>query len=669
MNFSKESDILNLSILACINTRVLQVFPAERMSMLEKNTKQVNCMMTRLFAAGSGAVLVLVLLSHLGIFEFGRRYTEVIFIAGLITAISPRILIHFVSDNVMRYLMMISVSLFIGVLGTSNHIGVYITYALVPIFSCLYFDPGFTVKMSIVSYLIMVVSVYINSAGKFEVVYLGRPRLQMAIAYILGFTIEFVVVCGILYFLVKRARQMMEERYSAEEQNRMKSEFLSSVSHEIRTPMNAIIGMAEVALRKDMDEDLRHYLTIIKSSSTGLLEIVNDILDLSKVEAGKFAIMETVYSTKMLADDIKVIVDARNIDKKIPISYHVQEDMPPYLCGDVVRIRQVVLNFASNAIKYTDSGCIDITIGCTYSSTLPTLPTNGKNDGKDERKNKEKNAVLTCSVADTGQGIREEDIGQLFTMYNQLDKRKNYGKEGTGIGLALCKHFIEQMGGRIRVESQYGKGSVFSFELPQKVVTDEEEIAKLESSNKTEQSRFQQNGASDEIRSFTATDAKILLVDDNDINREVVKAMLEPLLLSIDEAEDGKEAVEMAKQTRYDLILMDSHMPVMNGEEATREIRKLNEYGSEYGSEYEAKSGSELKDVQVESGLQNVQVLSSKKRHRVPIIALTADAIAGVRERLLSCGMDDYIVKPVDESVLFQTLRRYLPEEKIQQIK
>ena len=623
-------------------------FPAERMSMLEKNTKQVNCMMTRLFMAGAGAVLVLVLLSHLGVFEFGRRYTEVIFVAGLITAISPHILIHFVSDNVMRYLMMISVSLFIGVLGTSNHIGVYITYALVPIFSCLYFDPGFTVKMSILSYLIMVVSVYINSAGKFEVVYLGRPRLQMAIAYILGFTIEFVVVCGILYFLVKRARQMMEERYSAEAQNRMKSEFLSSVSHEIRTPMNAIIGMADVALRKDMDEELRHYLTIIKSSSTGLLEIVNDILDLSKVEAGKFAILETVYSTETLADDIKVIVDARNIDKKIPIRYHVQENMPPYLCGDAVRIRQVVLNFASNAIKYTDSGSIDITIGCTSPS-----------DNKEKNSwEKDKSVMLTCSVADTGQGIREEDIGQLFTMYGQLDRRKNYGKEGTGIGLALCKHFIEQMGGRIRVESQYGKGSVFSFELPQKLVTDEETIAKMESQNKSGQ--FGQNGVAD-LRSFTITDGKILLVDDNDINREVVKAMLEPLSLEIDEAGDGGQAVELAKKTKYDLILMDSHMPVMSGEEATREIRKLSGYGYESGSQGISNGGIQ------EQSSKNQGLENQSRMKRVPIIALTADAIAGVRERLLSCGMDDYIVKPVDEDVLFQMLREYLPKEKIQQ--
>ena len=600
--------------------------------------------MTRLFAAGSGAVLILVLLSHLGIFEFGRRYTEVIFVAGLITAISPHILIHFVSDNVMRYLMMISVSLFIGVLGTSNHIGVYITYALVPIFSCLYFDPGFTVKMSIISYLVMVVSVYINSAGKFEVVYLGRSRLQMAIAYILGFTIEFVVVCGILYFLVKRARQMMEERYSAEAENRMKSEFLSSVSHEIRTPMNAIIGMAEVALRKDMDEDLRHYLTIIKSSSTGLLEIVNDILDLSKVEAGKFAIMETVYSTKTLADDIKVIVDARNIDKKIPIRYHMQENMPPYLCGDAVRIRQVVLNFASNAIKYTDSGSIDITIGCTSPSTSS-------------------NVVLTCSVADTGQGIREEDIGQLFTMYGQLDRRKNYGKEGTGIGLALCKYFVEQMGGSIHVESQYGKGSVFSFELPQKLVTDEEAIAKIENKNKAGQ--LGTNGVSD-LCSFTVTDARILLVDDNDINREVVKLMLEPLSLDIDEAADGREAVEMAKQTKYDLILMDSHMPVMSGEEATREIRKLSGYGDEPDLQ-----GIHNEGIQDQSlgnqGSENQKRMNQKHMNHIPIIALTADAIAGVKEHLLSCGMDDYIVKPVDEGVLFKTLWEYLPKEKIQQ--
>lgn len=193
--------------------------------MFEKNTKQVNQIMSQLFAVATLAILILVSFSYLGIFEFGKNYTLIILVAGLIIALSPSILIHYLSDNVMRYYMIILVTVFIGVLGTNNHIGVYITYALVPIYSCLYFEPAFTVKSSILAYITMVISVFINSASKYEVVYQGRSRIQIAIAYILGFTIEYVLVCVILYFVVKRAKKMMEERYSAEEENRMKRFF------------------------------------------------------------------------------------------------------------------------------------------------------------------------------------------------------------------------------------------------------------------------------------------------------------------------------------------------------------------------------------------------------------------------------------------------------------
>lgn len=575
--------------------------------MFEKNTKQVNQIMSRLFAVATLAILILVSFSYLGIFEFGKNYTLIILVAGLIIALSPSILIHYLSDNVMRYYMIILVTVFIGVLGTNNHIGVYITYALVPIYSCLYFEPAFTVKSSILAYISMVISVFINSASKYEVVYQGRSRIQIAIAYILGFTIEYVLVCVILYFVVKRAKKMMEERYSAEEENRMKSEFLSKMSHEIRTPMNAIIGMSDVALRKDMDEELRHYITIIKSSSTGLLEIINDILDLSKVEAGKLSIITDIYSTKTLTDDIMAIIDARNIDKKVPIYYHIQKDMPPYLEGDIVRIKQVMLNYASNAIKYTNSGQIDVTIRCGVYEDSPH---------KTNRL-----SLLTFTVKDTGQGIRKEDLSQIFKMYGQVDSKKNYGKEGTGIGLAISKYFIEEMGGTVRVESTYGKGSTFSFILPQKLISAPAPVEQSEYKGVSDTSLTQTYDFT-----FTAPDSRILLVDDNDINREVVKALLEPINLIIDEASDGQEAVNMSAKTAYNLILMDSHMPVMNGEEATALIRKR-----------ENTSG-----------------------HHTPIIALTADAISGVREHLLQCGMDDYIEKPIDSGVLFKTLRKYL---------
>ncbi len=567
--------------------------------MFEKNTKEVNHIIARMFAACTVAVLALVVCSYLGVFEFGEGYTLIVLIAGLVVTISPSILIRFCSDAFMKYYMLIILAIFIGVLGTNNRIGIYMTYALVPVFSCLYFDLKFTVQMGVFSYLVMAAALYVNSATKYEVVYEGRARMTIFIAYLLGFTVEFIIINVMLILIVKRARRMMEERNSAEAENRMKSKFLSSMSHEIRTPMNAIIGMADVALRDEMSDEVRKCVTIIKSSSTGLLEIINDILDLSKIEAGKLNIIVDNYTTKSLVDDMRSIIDARNIDGKVPIYYHIQEDMPPVLEGDVVRIRQVMLNFASNAIKYTDTGRIDVTVGC---ETL--------GDGRGN---------LTYAVQDTGQGIQQEDMDRLFEMYSQFNVEENHGKEGTGIGLAISKYFIDEMGGTVDAQSEWGSGSRFAFALPQKVVTDVGITDKL-TSGKTESCMFRTH------------DARILLVDDNELNREVVKAILEPMELVIDEAANGLEAVNMVKLTSYDMIFMDSHMPVMNGETATRSIR-------------------EMKDC---------------VNQNTPIIAITADAIAGVREHLMSVGMNDYIVKPIDVELMCGIIRKYLPEEKVE---
>lgn len=559
--------------------------------MFEKNTQQVNNIIARVFAFCSVIILIMVACSYFGVFEFGTAYTIIIFAAGMILTISPSLLIKVLPPDVMKYYMLVALSVFIGVLGTNIHIGVYITYALVPIFSCLYFDPKFTAKIGVFSYIVMAVSLYFNSASRYEVVYLGRSRIQIYIAYLLGFTIEFFVVNLILGFFVRRAKQMMEERYSAEEANRMKSQFLSQTSHEIRTPMNAIIGMTDVALRMDMDDELRRCLTVIRSSSTGLLEIVNDILDLSKLEAGKLNILNETYSVKCLADDMVSIIDARNILNKVPVYYHISDDIPPYLIGDAVRIKQVMLNFASNAIKYTDSGRIDVTLSCTQ----------GENGA----------CSLFFSVKDTGHGIKQENMDKLFTMYSQFDSEKNHGKEGTGIGLAISKYFINCMDGNITAESVYGEGSTFTFTVPQKIA--DAPLSEV---------------PNDDSFIFTTKGVHILIADDNELNREVLKALLEPLELEmIDEAENGAQAVEMAAHNSYDFIFMDSHMPVMSGSEAAKKIR----------------------------GTGNT----------VPIIAVTADAVSGVKEQLINCGMDDYVVKPIDLKTLCSVIRKYLPQNMI----
>ncbi len=567
--------------------------------MFEENTKQVNEIMARLLIRLFPALLVLTALSLLGVFEFGHTYCNIMLITGFLVAVTPSLLIRHLSPDGLKHYMLITLALFIAILATSSKIGVNITFLLAPAFSCLYFDPKLVLKNSIFSYLLMIGAVYINSADKLEVVLQGRPRFQMFVAFALGYSVEYIIMVALLYFLVSRARLMMEQRYSAEEANHMKSQFLSNMSHEIRTPMNAIIGMADVALRKEMAPDLRKCIEVIRSSSTGLLEIINDILDLSRVEAGKVNIIPSAYSTASLAEEMTTIVDARNTDQKIPICYHIQPDMPAWLYGDAVRLRQVMLNFASNAIKYTDFGRIDIDLHCE-----PV--------GSDS-------VNLIYSVKDTGQGIREEDQKKLFTLYSQFNTQKNHGKESAGIGLAISKAFIDQMGGTVSVTSRYGVGSTFTFSVPQK----------LTSAPKNAES----SASPAENTDFTAEGARVLLVDDNAINREVLKALLEPVKLTIEEAADGQQAVTRAASRPYDLILMDSHMPVMNGEEAVHIIRSMD-------------------------GVNQT----------TPIIAVTADAISGVRERLIAGGMNDCITKPIDPVQLNTVLRQYLPKEKLKSL-
>ena len=562
--------------------------------MFEENTKQVNEIMSRLFIRLSPALLVLAGLSMLGVFEFGSTYCIIMLVTGFAVAVTPSLFIRHLSPDVLKHYMLITLALFIAILATNNKIGVNITFLLAPAFSCLYFDPKLVLKNSIFSYLLMVWAVYINSAEKLEVVLQRRPRFQMFVAFALGYSVEFIVMVALLYFLVSRARLMMEQRYSAEEANRMKSQFLSNMSHEIRTPMNAIIGMADVALRRDMDDELRKEIGIIKSSSTGLLEIINDILDLSRVETGKVNIIPSTYSTASLAEEMTTIVDARNTPQKVPIHYHIQPDLPAWLYGDAVRLRQVMLNFASNAIKYTDFGSIEVNLGWE--------PVDADT------------VNLVYSVKDTGQGIREEDQKKLFTMYTQFDPQRNHGKESAGIGLAISKAFIDCMGGTITVTSRYGVGSTFAFSVPQKIAA----------------APAVQPAAAD-VSSFTAEGARVLLVDDNSINREVLKALLDPLKMDIEEAVNGQQAVFRAAAQPYDLIFMDSHMPVMNGEEAAHVIRSTD-------------------------GVNQA----------TPIIAVTADAISGVRERLIAGGMTDCITKPIDLKVLFTVVRQNLPAEKLQ---
>ena len=393
------------------------------------------------------------------------------------------------------------------------------------------------------------------------------------------------------------------DRLNAENANRAKSDFLSTMSHEIRTPMNAIVGMTEVALREELTPSMRKCLKTVQSSAFGLLTLINDILDYSKIEAGKLEIVSEKFYTLSLVNDMYEIIKARN-NGKLALHLHMPDHLPTALYGDIVRIKQVMINFCTNAVKYTDSGSVDI-----------FLETERIDDN---------HCKLIFSVKDTGIGIRKEDFSKLFKQYGQVDTTVNHHKEGTGLGLMISRQLIENMNGMVSVESEYGKGSTFGFTIPL-TVKDWSPAGTLENYH------YEEDDEEDENALFTAPEARILIVDDTPLNLMVAEALLSPIGMTIETAESGFETLDKLAETTYDLIFMDHFMPGMDGTETVQKIRALD----------------------------------GNPNQNIPIIALTADAMAGVKEAMLASGMNDFMSKPILIDVAYQVLQRWLPEDKI----
>lgn len=510
-----------------------------------------------------------------------------------------------------------------------------------------------------------------------------------AIAFSLTATVIILILQG----------NLREEKERADAANKAKTEFVSNISHEIRTPMNAIVGMTQLMLRRNPQGQDREYLLNIQNSGNALLAIINDLLDISKIESGRMELVPEEYDLMPMLSDLGMILQNRIGGRPVELLFDIDTDIPAGLYGDALRIRQIIINLLNNAVKFTEEGYVCLTVKV--------------------KQIQEDDIELYIAVKDTGQGIREEDLGRLFGAFQQVDQKKNHHKEGTGLGLSLSKKFVEMMGGSIGVKSEYGKGSEFYFTIHQRI-TDNRKAAALpegkeavvigrlrnERANEllkelagmlhlnfendimsvaetkapvfcftdvygefsqAEAQRLQELSAtvcgmvdpmaeavfpegmpvmnkplySDNFCRFIEnrkkeaepkaeelyfTDKRVLVVDDNELNRMIAVEMLKPTGLEIDTAENGEQALEMIQAQRYDMVFMDHQMPVMDGVEAVRAIRQLE---GEYFRE-------------------------------VPVIALTANTGAEQQEQYAKAGMNGYLSKPFELEDIYRLLTKWL---------
>ncbi|MBR3808415.1 MAG: response regulator [Lachnospiraceae bacterium] len=418
-------------------------------------------------------------------------------------------------------------------------------------------------------------------------------------------TIGYIIIVTDLSERMNSMKRLEEAKRDAENANHAKSTFLANMSHEIRTPMNAIIGFSELVLKMNINEEVRSYVNDIKFSSHNLLAIINDILDISKIESGKMELVLDSYFTSQLLNDVSIIISPQAKQKGLAFETKIDQNIPRALYGDKVRIRSILINILNNAVKYTQEGSI------TFSASI--------------LKQTATHVTLKFEISDTGIGIKPENLENLFETFQRFDQKIHYGIEGSGLGLAISNGYINLMGGEIKVDSTYQKGSTFTVLLEQKIV-DEKPLEQDYSQN-----AIVQNTTS--ISNMKLYGTSVLVADDNAINLRVAHGILSYYGLVVDTASSGMEALKLCQSKKYDFVFMDQMMPEMDGIEAMREVRKLN-------SHY-AKGGPGK------------------------IIVLTADAIKGARETLIGQGFDEYLGKPINVSQLERLFVRYIPANKI----
>ena len=438
-----------------------------------------------------------------------------------------------------------------------------------------------------------------------------NPWLTLMLFFVLPrclIYIAFMSVCSSIFSIVsgsiERARltsELEKAKEDAERANQAKTKFLARMSHEIRTPINAIFGMNEMIMRESTEPPIQKYAKDVRDSSEVLLNIINEILDSSKIESGMMEIVENDYEISSLINDLYNMTSIKAKEKNLELEFDISPEIPGKYCGDELRIRQVLLNLLSNSVKYTNQGKV-------------TLKVTGEK--KDDL------AVLHFAVKDTGIGIREEDIDKLYDEFERFDIQRNKNVEGTGLGMNIAQQFLQLMGSELQIQSTYEKGSEFSFALEQKIV-DETPIGDL-------RKKFKDAELAQDTRvHFTAAKARVLVVDDYQMNLKVFRSLVKSTGMQVSEAESGKACIQLLKEQKFDLVFLDHMMPDMDGVETLHIIRQ------------------------------------EKLCENTPVIMLTANAIIGGRERFLDEGFDDFLTKPIMPDLLDKMLLDYLPAEYI----